>query len=166
MAQAKPWFAMPQPDEDGNLPDEPAPLCSIPDLLCDNELFAHAGISLGKQQASLLQKSMKTLAQTSQALSLRFFGKFATMKDDYYIVEAVTEGEADGEEGEEEKDPTMEEPGTGVNKFTYFATSSPFEKWTKLPQLSPGHLASARKIRHMLTGNLDAPIIQNPFFFG
>ena len=60
----------------------------------------------------------------------------------------------------------MEPTGTGVNRFCYFVTNNPFSKWTKLPDLTPAHLSIARRIRHVMTGDLDKPVIQNPFFFG
>ena len=58
------------------------------------------------------------------------------MQADYYIVEATIEGEPEAVEGEE-KEPNMEAVGTGVNRFTYFVTNSPFVKWQKLPDLQP-----------------------------
>lgn len=127
------------------------------DILHDIELFAWAGISFGKQEAYLLQKSLKLLAGSSGASSLRFFGKIQGTKSDYYIVEATIEGEAEAAEGEE-KDPLTEAAGTGVNRFAYFVTNSPFSKWTKLPDLTPSHLAVSRKIRYILTGDLEKPI--------
>jgi len=112
---------------------------------------------MGNEESYLLQKSLKQLATTTNATSMRFFGKFTATTADYFVAEATVEAEAEGEE--EEKDPLVEEPGTGVNKFTYFATNSPFEKWVKLPNLKPSILATARKIRYMLSGNLENPII-------
>jgi radial spoke head protein 4/6 len=87
------------------MPEEPGPICFIQDLLHDNALLAWAGISIGTTEAHLLQKSLKKLATTANATSMRFFGKIAALKSDYYIAEAVVEGGED-EAGEgEEKDP-------------------------------------------------------------
>ena len=97
---------------------------------------------------------------------MRFFGKITGIQRDYYVIEATTEGEGEADEPAEgeEKDPLQEVKGTGVNKYTYFACNSPFEKWTKLPDLTP--IQSSRQIRHLLTGDLEASVYSNPFFFG
>ena len=75
---------------------------------------------------------------------MRFFGKIRCTHTDYYVVEATADGAeepGDDETGEggdqEDKDPNQEEKGTGVNKYTYFVTSSTFDQWKKLPDLSP-----------------------------
>lgn len=90
---------------------------------------------------------MKKLSETSQAQSLRFFGKIWGTKQDYYIVEATGAGggEEEGEGGVEgEAEAGMEAPGTGVNKFSYFVSHSSLSEWTKLPDLSPSDIAAAR----------------------
>jgi hypothetical protein len=63
----RPFFAMPKPDEEGNMPEESPPVCYVQDILHDRELFAWAGLTIEKQEAYLLQKSLKTLASTSSA---------------------------------------------------------------------------------------------------
>ena len=103
---------------------------------------------------------------------MRFFGKIRCTQADYYVVEATAEGAEEGGEGEgeegaaEEKDPDQEEKGTGVNKFTYFVTTNPFTPWKRLPDLAPSHIAAARKIKVIFSGDLERDIICNPFFFG
>lgn len=164
-AQCMPMFVKPKPDEEGNMPEEPAPLCYVQDLVHDNELFAWAGITFGKEISYLLQKSIKVLAASTQAQSIRFFGKITALTGDYYIVEATVEG-GEGEGDGENADPTVEAAGTGVNKYTYFVTMSPFQKWNKLPNLTPSILATTRKISYLLKGDLEAKIYSNPVFFG
>jgi len=106
---------------------------------------------------------------------LRFFGKIRCTQEDYYVVEATVEGAEEGEEenlgGEgavasEEKDPTQEEKGTGVNKYTYFVTSNTFDEWKKLPDLSPKLIKAARSVKLLFSGDLEREIMCNPFFFG
>lgn len=103
---------------------------------------------------------------------MRFFGKIRCTKADYYVVEATAEGveEAGGEEGEEaaveEKEEGQEDKGTGVNKYSYFVTNSPFSAWKRLPDLAPSHIETARKIKVLFSGDLERDIICNPFFFG
>lgn len=38
--------------------------------------------------------------------------------------------------------------------------------WKKLPNLTPEEIAISRQIKHIFTGDLDAPVITNPFFEG
>ena len=121
----------------------------------------------------MLQKSLQKLAASQQYSFIRFFGKIRGTQVDYYVVEATAEGgeepaeEEEGNEGAaEEKDPNQEEKGTGVNKYTYFVTNSPFSPWSRLPDLSPTQIAAARGIKFMFSGNLESDIICNPFFFG
>ena len=103
---------------------------------------------------------------------MRFFGKIRCTQADYYVVEATAEGaeEPENENGEEpaaeEKEPEQEEKGTGVNKYTYFVTNSPFSAWKRLPDLAPSHIETARKIKVLFSGDLERDIICNPFFFG
>ena len=40
------------------------------------------------------------------------------------------------------------------------------EEWKELPLIAPRHLLQARRIKHILTGDLEANIITNPYFFG
>ena len=88
------------------------------------------------------------------------------------MVEATAEGaeEPENENGEEpvaeEKEAEQEEKGTGVNKYTYFVTNSPFSPWKRLPDLAPSHIETARKIKVLFSGDLERDIICNPFFFG
>ena len=121
----------------------------------------------------MLQKSLQKLAASQQCSFIRFFGKIRGTQADYYVVEATAEGgeepaeEEEGNEGAaEEKDPNQEEKGTGVNKYTYFVTNSPFSPWSRLPDLSPTQISAARGIKFMFSGNLENDIICNPFFFG
>lgn len=61
---------------------------------------------------------------------------------------------------------TIEKTGEGVNKYTYFACSSPGGAWTRLPNATPAQIAIARQIRRFFTGNLDAPVGGHPPFPG
>ena len=161
-------------EEDGEPPETPA-VCGIQDLLADERIFNAAGIGFGQQETYLLQKSLQKLALSQQCSYLRFFGKIRGTQADYYIAEATAEaaeeaaeegGEEGAKEAEEEKDPNQEEKGTGVNKYTYFVTNSPFQAWKRLPDLSPGHIEAARKIKYLFSGDLEHDIVCNPFFFG
>ena len=171
--KTKPLFIKPKAEEEGEDPPESPPVCNMQDLLADQRLFNSAGVGFGQQESYLLQKSMQKLATEQTATYLRFFGKIRCTQSDYYVVEATCEGgeeaaEDGAEDGAEEtnKDPNQEEKGTGVNKYTYFVTNNPFSKWNKLPDLSTIHIASARDVKVLFSGDLERDIICNPFFFG
>jgi radial spoke head protein 4A len=144
----------------------------IQDLLADERLFNCAGIGFGQQEGYLLQKSLQKLAAEKSATFLRFFGKIRCTQTDYYIAEATVEGgedaggDDDDNENAEAKDPDQEEKGTGVNKYTYFVTNSPFAPWKMLPDIAPSHIQAARKIKVLFHGDLERDITVNPFFFG
>lgn len=110
-----------------------------------------------------LQKSLKVLANTSGANSLRFWGMIKGTEADYYIAEGDV---ADEGEGDENKPADMEAAGTGVNKFTYYVSHSSCGNWRKLPHLSPKDLEESRAIKVLFTGNLDRTIFTNPYFNG
>ena len=113
------------------------------------------------------------MAETSGSSQLRFFGKIWGTKQDYYVVEATGDANAEGgeeeagsEAGEEGPGADAEARGTGVNKFSYYVAQDSMSKWTRLPDLNPSDIAASRKIKVVFTGDLNRPIYTNPFFFG
>jgi len=98
---------------------------------------------------------------------LRFWGKISGIEKDYYIVEAVVEGEDEGGDGDgDEQKEDIEPKGSGVNKFSYYVSHSSVDSWKKLPDLSPNDIKASRAIKVLFTGNLERYIHTNPFFFG
>ena len=109
---------------------------------------------------------MKELSIKTGAASLRFWGKIKGTQADYYVAEAVLAGgEAEGGQEEAETQEPGEPRGVGVNQFAYFVANSPLAEWVALPDLKPRHINNARRIKQMLTGNLNSKIYTNPFFF-
>ena len=124
-------------------------------------MFEWAGVSLGEDEVFRLYKSVKRLGQLSGAHSLRFWGKLFGTFSDYYVVE----GEA--KEADESEIPKDVEPRTtGVNRLVYWVTDSLLEDWIQLPDATPAHVQAARNVKHVLTGNLNAPLNTNPLFPG
>lgn len=92
------------------------------------------------------------------------------------VEEAVPEDEEDEEEGDDDtppkpvyKAPAMvpkEEPRTGCNRKTYFVCNEPGKPWSKLPNVTPQQISTARKIKKFFTGRLDAPVSCYPPFPG
>ena len=151
-------------DEEGKEVEEPLPpIGNMPDIIADSKVWEWAGVSFGEYELMLLVKSIKTLAKDSAATQLRLWGKIKGTTKDYYVVEgSVAGGEEEGGEAQAEG---QEASGTGVNKFVYWVANSPIDPWSKLPDLKPMDIINARAIKYALSGNLDAKIFTNPFYF-
>jgi hypothetical protein len=135
----------------------------VPDLLADSRVYQWAGIGFGDSETLLLAKSLKQLSQSSSATHVRLWGKIHGLGRDYYIAEGFTEG-GQAVEGDE-KPAGFEARGTGVNKWVYWASNSPLEGWTQLPDLTPSDIQAAREVKVLFTGELERKIVTNPFFF-
>lgn len=84
-------------------------------------------------------------------------------KADYFIAEGIANSGA--EDGE--LPPEVEPRGSGVNTKSYWATTDILGgEWVELPLVYPQHIAVARQIRYIFTGDLEREVITNPFFFG
>lgn len=109
----------------------------------------------------LLQKSLVKLLASSGASSMRLWGKIKGTKCDYYVAEGTLEA-GEGDEGAGE---SSEPRGTGVNKFAYWVCNSPLDNWSLLPDLKPSDIINARGIKHTFSGDVNAKIFTNPFYF-
>ena len=54
----------------------------------------------------------------------------------------------------------------GVNRNVFYVTNDLGDKWTELPDVKPEMIRASRKIRYMLTGDLNRQIYTNPYFHG
>ena len=93
----------------------------------------------------------------SGAESIRFGGKIFGTGSDYWIAY----GRLSTSE-EDSKDKTLEPRGTGVNETVFWVTDNLLNDWVQLPDCRPQDLITARKIKKMFTGNLNAEIASNP----
>lgn len=50
--------------------------------------------------------------------------------------------------------------------MVYWVTDNPLNDWIQLPDVRPEHIAAARMIKHMFTGDLNASFHSNPPFPG
>ena len=71
-------------------------------------------------------RSLKSLAKSSGATNVRFWGKILGTERDYYIAEGTCEA---GQDDSENKPGDFEARGSGINKLAYWATNSPLENW-------------------------------------
>jgi radial spoke head protein 4/6 len=150
-------------DEEEAEPEAAAPVGYVPDLLEDAEIYQWAGIGFGQQELYRLQKSLKKLAGDSGAAKLKFWGKIRGTDNDYYVAEG--EVEAGEEEGGEERAPDFEAKGSGINKMTYWVSHSSLDKWVMLPDISPADMGASRRIKILITGDLERQIYADPYFF-
>ena len=97
----------------------------------------------------------------SGAPRLRFAGKIYGTGADYWIaVGSVPTSEEDS------KDQTIEARGKGVNETVFWVTDNLLNDWIQLPDCRPQDIISARSIKHIFTGNLNADVDTNPPFAG
>uniref|UniRef100_UPI00358F88D9 radial spoke head protein 4 homolog A-like isoform X2 n=1 Tax=Myxine glutinosa TaxID=7769 RepID=UPI00358F88D9 len=101
--------------------------------------------------------------------------------DTYEEEEKMEMPEKDGipEENEEDKNDELpkskykaplsipKEPyQSGANKYLYFVCSEPGQPWERLPLVRPSDIVSARLIKRLFTGQLNAPVESYPPFAG
>ena len=106
---------------------------------------------------------MKALVTEKRVTNIKLWGKIKGSKADYYIAEGKVEAAGDDDGAAAPED--MEPKGTGINTNTYWATNSPIDGWTQLPDLKPNDINNARAIRHIFSGELESNIYTNPFYF-
>ena len=127
----------------------------------NRHVFNQAGIELGEYGSLILQRNLKALASTTDARSVRFWGKINGTNQDYYVAEVF-----ESKTLPEDTRPEGGEPrGTGVNEYAYYVTNTANGPWVLLPDLDPADIAEARTIKVCFTGNLERRIITNPFYF-
>lgn len=127
----------------------------------NRHVFNQAGVELGEYGSLILAKSIKQLAQSTEARSLRFWGKIQGTQKDYYIVEAF-----EPKNLAEDSRPEGGEPrGVGINEYTYFVSNQAQGGFEALPDLMPEDLETARTIKVCFSGNLEREIITNPYYF-
>ena len=128
----------------------------------NRHVFNQAGIELGEYGSLILQKSLKQLAQQTEARSLRFWGKISGTQHDYYVCEVF---EAKNLPEDTRAPEAGEARGQGVNEYAYFVANQAQGPWTVLPDLDPQDLEAARQIKVCFSGNLERDIVTNPFYF-
>merc|ERR1719399_1365800 len=153
--------AVPSEGEDGTAKT----VCAIPDFMEESAMLEWAGVGFGELESYQIMCSLRKLAADSSEdgiKQLRFWGKILGISADYYVAEGQLEAEGDPDEN----DPTYEKQGEGCNAFTFWVTTSLTGKWEKLPHTRAKLIIAARKIKKILTGDLNAKVITHPHFPG
>ncbi|KAI9145021.1 radial spokehead-like protein [Paraphysoderma sedebokerense] len=165
----------------------------LPDIVDLGNLFEWAGVSLGREETFILALHIAQLVRTKQLKSARLFGKIFGTKSNYIIVESECESEDDTDEidkieaataggvemfapfegfekaGTKAKVKTRvpkEDSGIGVNKYVYWVCNYAGGAWTRLPDITPEMIESARNIKKYFTGDLNKQVVSYPPFHG
>ncbi|KAK7199037.1 flagellar radial spoke protein [Novymonas esmeraldas] len=143
---------------------------SFESVAAQNKYWAACGCGLGDEEAFLLDRSITNLAMEKHLQDIRFTGKIFGVRGDYYIlrtrrhvepgetvyVEVNTMGKPPRKKG---LVPVQAEPGfVGANRYTFWVTASPSDKWEKLPDVTPQQINAARETKRFFTGDLSTPV--------
>jgi radial spoke head protein 4A len=153
----------PPPPKEG---EEPAPEVEpgvVPDLLAQARLLEAAGVGMGYEETYKLMLALTALAARERLVSVRFFGKFFGTRRDYLIAEARL-AEYPPRENDDDPFNKVEAPGEGANASVYFAANSAAGPWTRLPDVTPEQIKTARQMRRLLSGDLSAQVAGYPRF--
>lgn len=129
----------------------------------DVEALEWAGVSLGKGELYRLSLSIKKLAEGCPigTKQLRLFGKISTRNNPYYVVQGLAV------EGDVNNDEKIEEGRLGANKDTFWVSQNiEGADWIQLPNVTMAQIQVARKIKKLLTGDLEAAVTSYPPFDG
>ncbi|TPP50134.1 Radial spokehead-like family protein [Leishmania donovani] len=141
---------------------------SFESVAAQNKYWTAAGCGLADEEAFLLDRSITNLAMEKNLQDIKFFGKIFGTHSDYFVlrtrryleagetvyVETNTMGKPPRKKG---MVPVQAEPGyVGVNRYTFWVTASPSDKWEKLPDVTPQQINAARETKRFFTGDLSA----------
>lgn len=130
----------------------------MPDILSLAQSFSWAGVGFDNDEWYLIQKSLRMLSAQTQCSKIRFWGKLLCSENDLYVIEMKANTDPNyAIPGEEPR-------GEGVNSNIYWVTTDLLGDWKKLPDLKGVHVAGAKKIKKILSGNLEANVDAYPFF--
>eukprot|EP00158_Paraphelidium_tribonemae_P005455 Partr_v1_DN27351_c1_g1_i2_m46283 putative Radial spoke len=133
-----------------------------PDFLALASLFSQAGINISQEETYRLMQGLKRIEQIFECKSVRLFGKVMGTTADYYVVES----ERTSTDSAETVGPVEMEQGVGCNKYVYFVSTNGLDGWRRLPDAQPIYIQLSRRIRKLLTGDLDRAIVSQPPFAG
>ncbi|CAC9465190.1 RSP4/6 / flagellar radial spoke protein [Leishmania donovani] len=143
---------------------------SFESVAAQNKYWTAAGCGLADEEAFLLDRSITNLAMEKNLQDIKFFGKIFGTHSDYFVlrtrryleagetvyVETNTMGKPPRKKG---MVPVQAEPGyVGVNRYTFWVTASPSDKWEKLPDVTPQQINAARETKRFFTGDLSASV--------
>lgn len=140
----------------------------VQDFVEANNDMNIAGLGFGEDEAKLIHLTLERLAAKNPTESISFLGIIKGSRKDYYV--------AYGRLRKHVKDQLAEswEPnGQGANALTFWVTNESrielilvLSEWIELPAIGPDHIQAGRFIKHVVTGELNAPVNAFPEFPG
>jgi len=150
----------------------PAELKGVPNVTAELDLTKWAGFGFSAADVQALSCSFMHLAGKEGVEQVRFWGKILGQKADYIVAEGKFGGEPPEvtEEDQTEGGMASEMPGAqGMNFYTYWVTTTIYataDDWVMLPLAKPAQVVASRKVKKILTGDLNAPVVTQPYFPG
>jgi len=152
----------------------PKVLGAVQNFLEESAMFRWAGVGFNQQESYHIGASLRRLAADTPSIeSLRLWGKVLGTDGDYMVAEGVLKSIPKLADAPE-KAPILpnspefdvETRGEGANTFTYWVSAGGCAPWVRLPAARASHIVASRNIKHILTGNLDAPVLSMPWYPG
>jgi len=152
----------------------PKVLGVVQNFLEESAMFRWAGVGFSQQESYHIGASLRNLAaETSSIESLRLWGKVLGTDGDYLVAEGVLKSIPKVPDAPEKPPIFPDSPeydveprGDGANAFTYWVSAGGCAPWVRLPAARASQVVAARSIKHILTGNLDAPVLSMPWWPG
>jgi len=148
-------------------------LKGVPNVTAELDLTKWAGFGFSAADVQALSCSFMHLAGKEEVgEKVRFWGKILGQKADYIVAEGKFAGEPPEvtEEDQAEGGMASEMPGAqGMNFYTYWVTTTIYataDDWVMLPLAKPAQVVASRKVKKILTGDLNAPVVTQPYFPG
>ena len=99
-----------------------------------------------------MKNILKSLAIENKTKNIRFWGKILGYKD-YWVIQGSTD-----KTYLEDLPLGGEKYGTGVNTYSYWASTDLLGSWFELPLVSADLVASSRNFKYIFTGNPEEDI--------
>mmetsp|Transcript_42926 Transcript_42926/g.69646 ORF Transcript_42926/g.69646 Transcript_42926/m.69646 type:complete len:489 (-) Transcript_42926:388-1854(-) len=158
-------------EEDAPQESDPAEIneCNVPNFIEEASLFEAVGFGFGREEIFRLALSIKRQLADDINLklkSVRLFGKFLGISNDYIVVESELKEPEVGEDSELPPNVVPPEKNIGTNKYVYWVCKYVGGPWTRLPDVTPQQVVVARQIKKFFSGDLDAKVSAYPPFPG
>jgi radial spoke head protein 4A len=148
----------------------PGVLGAVQNFMEDATMFEWAGVGFGKQESYHIAMSLRKLAAETPSLeTLRFWGKILGTEGDFYVAEGRLQAISETPERPAMPDAAefdVEPRGEGANAFSYWVSPGAGAPWVRLPAARASHIAAAKKVKRLMTGDLDSQVFTMPFFPG
>jgi len=152
----------------------PKVLGAVQNFLEESAMFRWAGVGFSQQESYHIGASLRGLASDTPSIeSLRLWGKVLGTDGDYLVAEGVLKSIPKAPDAPEKPPMLPDAPefdvearGEGANQFTYWVSCGGCSPWVRLPAARASQVVAARSIKHILSGNLDAPVLSMPWYPG